>query len=101
MKHTFSTLFSFGIFSGALFKLILSPSFRFRASVVAQLVKIRLKCRRPGFDPWVGKIPWRRERLPTPVFWPGELLEFCSPWGHKEKTGLSDFHFRFSQIFQT
>ena len=30
------------------------------------------KCRRPGFDPWVGKIPWRRERLPTPVFWPGE-----------------------------
>ena len=22
------------------------------------------------FDPWVGKIPWRRERLPTPVFWP-------------------------------
>ena len=22
-----------------------------------------------GFDPWVGKIPWRRERLPTPVFW--------------------------------
>ena len=25
---------------------------------------------RPGFDPWVGKIHWRRERLPTPVFWP-------------------------------
>ena len=24
-----------------------------------------------GFDPWVGKIPWRRERLPAPVFWPG------------------------------
>jgi len=21
-----------------------------------------------GFDPWVEKIPWRRERLPTPVF---------------------------------
>ena len=32
-----------------------------------------LHCRRPGFDPWVGKIPWRRERLPTPVFWPGEF----------------------------
>ena len=28
---------------------------------------------RPGFDPWVGKIPWRRESLPTPVFWPGEF----------------------------
>ena len=24
-------------------------------------------------DPWVGKIPWRRERLPTPIFWPGEF----------------------------
>ena len=22
----------------------------------------------PGFDPWVGKIPWRRERLPTPIY---------------------------------
>ena len=21
----------------------------------------------PAFDPWVGKIPWRREWLPTPV----------------------------------
>ena len=25
-----------------------------------------------SFDPWVGKTPWRRERLPAPVFWPGE-----------------------------
>ena len=24
-------------------------------------------------DPWVGKIPWRRERLLTPVLWPGEF----------------------------
>ena len=30
-------------------------------SLVAQMVKNRLQCRRPGFDPWVGKIPWRRE----------------------------------------
>ena len=36
--------------------------------------RICLQCGRPGFDPWVGKIPWRRERLPTPVFWPGEFL---------------------------
>ena len=28
---------------------------------------------RPGFNPWVGKIPWRREWQPTPVFWPGEF----------------------------
>ena len=26
-------------------------------------------------------MPWRRERLPMPVFWPGELY---SPWGRKE-----------------
>ena len=43
------------------------------ASLVAQLVKNCLQCRRPGFNPWVGMIPWRRERLPTPVFWPGEF----------------------------
>ena len=30
--------------------------------------KIRLQCRRPRFDSWVGKICWRRDRLPTPVF---------------------------------
>ena len=28
---------------------------------------------RPRFDPWVGKIAWRRKMLPTPVFWPGEF----------------------------
>ena len=36
------------------------------------------QCRRHkrfGFDPWVGKIPWRKTWQPTPVFWPGE-----SPW---------------------
>ena len=27
-----------------------------------------LQCRRPRFDPWVGKIPWRRKWQPTPVF---------------------------------
>ena len=25
--------------------------------------------KRPGFDPWAGKIPWRRSWQPTPVFW--------------------------------
>ena len=39
---------------------------------------------RPGFDPWVGKSPQRRERLPTPEFWPGEFHGLQSPWGHKE-----------------
>ena len=35
--------------------------------------RICLQCGRPRIDPWVGKIPWRSERLPTPVFWPGEF----------------------------
>ena len=43
-----------------------------------------LQCGRPGFEPWVGKIPWRRERLPTPVFWSGEFHGLYSPWGCKE-----------------
>ena len=49
-------------------------------------------CRRPGFDPWVGKITWRRERLPSPVFWPGEFHGLYGPWGRKE----SDMTARFS-----
>ena len=55
--------------------------------------RIRLQYGRPEFDPWVGKIPWRRERLPTPVFWPGEFHGLFGPWGCKERTGLSNFHF--------
>ena len=49
-----------------------------------------------GFYPWVGKILWRRERLPTPVFWPGEFHGLYSPWGHKESDMIEQlsFHFR-------
>ena len=51
-----------------------------QASLVAQLVK-----NLPAMQEiWVGKIPWRRERLRTPVFWPGEFHGLYSPWGHKE-----------------
>ena len=46
--------------------------------------RIHLQCGRPGFDPWVGKIPSRRERLPTPIFWHGEFHGLYSPWGRKE-----------------
>ena len=42
------------------------------------------QCGKPVFDPWVGKISWRRERLPTPVFWPEESYGLYNPWGHKE-----------------
>ena len=46
-----------------------------RASLVTQMVRIRLQCGRSGLDPWVGKILWRRAWQPTPVFLPEE-----SPW---------------------
>ena len=51
-----------------------STSLIIGAFLVAQMVKkIHLQCRRSRFDPWVGKIPWRREWLPTPVFLLGEF----------------------------
>ena len=41
------------------------------------------------FNPWVGKIPWKRVWQPTPVFLPGKSptqtsLGGCSLWGRKE-----------------
>ena len=54
------------------------------ASFVGQLVKNLLAMQRPGFDPWIGKIPWRRERLPTPVFCPREFHGLYRSWGCKE-----------------
>ena len=58
--------------------------------------RIQLQCGRPGFDPWVGKIPWTSKRLPTPVFWPGESHGLYSPWVAKRRTRQNDFHFHFS-----
>jgi len=42
-----------------------------------------------GFDPWVGKIPWRRKWQPVPILLPGKshgqrILAGYSPWGRKE-----------------
>ena len=59
------------------------------ASLVTQMVKNPPQCRRPGFDPWVRRIPCRRQWLPTPIFLAGESLgqrslEGYSPWGCKE-----------------
>ena len=48
------------------------------------MVRICLQCRRPRFNPGVGKIHWKREQLPTPVFWPGEFQGLYSTWGHKQ-----------------
>ena len=47
------------------------------------------QCRRCVFNPWVGKIPFRRAWQPTPLFLPEEFygqrsLVVYSPWGCKE-----------------
>ena len=57
--------------------------------------RIHLQCRRPGLDTWVGTIPWRRERLPTPGFWPEEFHGLYIHGVAKSRTRLRDFHFHF------
>ena len=65
-------------------------------SLVSQLLK-----NPPAMqETWVGKIPWRRERLPTPVFWPGEFHGLYSPWDHKESDTTEQLSLHFtSQVF--
>ena len=41
-----------------------------------------------GLIPGFGKMPWRRERLPTPVFRPGEFHGLYSPWGRKKSDSI-------------
>ena len=53
--------------------------------------RIRLQCGRPGFDPWVGKIPWRRSWQPMPVFLPGESHGERSLVGHSP-SGCKESH---------
>ena len=40
--------------------------------MAAQWYRIRLPSRRCGYNPWIGKIPWRRKWQPTAVFLPGK-----------------------------
>ena len=58
-------------------------------------------------QPWVERLLWRREWLPTPVFFPGEShgprsLVSCSQWGYKSQTQVSDpassMHATFSPV---
>ena len=95
-------------------------SLLFGASLVAQRVKHHLQYGRPGFNSWVGEIPWRRQWQPTPVPLPGKShgrgilagykwhptpvllpgkshgwrsLVGYSPWGHKELGMTERLHF--------
>ena len=61
-----------------------------------------LQCGRPGFNPWVGKIPWRRKWQPTLVFLPGKSHGWRSlvgyrTWGCKESDTTERLHFLFFQ----
>ena len=76
-----------------------------RASLIAQLVKnlpaMQATVKNPPamwktwvqFNLSVGKIPWKREWLPTPVFWPGNSMDYIIHGVRKSQNWLNDFHF--------
>ena len=58
-----------------------------------------------GFDPWVGKIPWRRRWQPTPVLLPGKFhglrsLIVYSPLGRRESDTIERLHVHFQNFSQ-
>ena len=66
------------------------------------------ECRGPercGFDPWTGKIPWRRAWQPTPVFLPreshGQRQLVGSPWGSQSQTRLKGLSMHAHPVFYT
>ena len=66
-------------------------------NTVAQLVKNPPAMRETRVPSRVGKIPWRRNRLPIPVFLPGEFHELYSPWGRKELDTTEQFSLSLSR----
>ena len=66
--------------------------------------RVFLQYRRPGLDPWIGNIPWRKEWQPTLVLLPGKshgwrCLTGYSPWGCKESNTTEDFTFLSSKCY--
>ena len=64
---------------------------------MAQWERTCLPSRKPGFIPWVGKIPWRRAWQPTPVFLPGESygqgsLVGYRPWSQRVRHDWATKH---------
>ena len=49
------------------------------------------------WEAWVRSLGWEdpleKERLPTPIFWPGEFHGLYSPWGHKESDMTECHHY--------
>ena len=78
-----------------------------KTSLMAQMLKTLPVRQETWFNPWVRKIPWRREWKPIPEFLPGEFhgqksLVGYSPWGHKESdmTEQLTLHFLFTFMGQ-
>ena len=74
----------------------LSPLFRIGQNVRGWGI-VCLQCGRTGFDPWVGRIPWRRKWQPTPALLPGKFhrwksLVGYSPWDCKESDMTEQLH---------
>ena len=67
------------------------------ASLAAQMVKNPPAMRRPGFDPQVGKNPWKREWLPTPVFCLESSMYCIVHRVAKSRTRPRHFHFHFTK----
>ena len=82
---------------------------RQRASQAVPVIKKKptcqcRRCRRHKFDPWVGKILWRRAWQPAPLCLPGESyrqrsLVGYSPWGRKESDMTEQLHFYFHFLY--
>ena len=70
---------------------LINPGVHFTVEIPGGSVgRIHLPSRRCGFNPWIGKTPWRRKWQPTPAFLPGKShgkrsLADYSPRGHKEQ----------------
>ena len=62
--------------------------------------RICLQSGRPRFDPWIGKIPWRRGWQSTPVFLPGESPWTEEPRGHKEWNMTERLRTHINEIMQ-
>ena len=64
------------------------------------VLMIACQCRRHkrcGFDPWIGKIPWRRAWQPTPVFLPGESPR-TEELGGPQSIGLQRIRYNWSDL---
>ena len=80
----------------------MQPTMTERASLIAQLVKNLLAMQeRPRFNSFVRKIFWRRDRLPTSVFWRGEFHGLYSPWSLKELNMTEQLSLHFTTMTES